>query len=251
MPTVANNPGLGVLVPRAPAAAAPTVARPAMEAGLHRVRIWDLPTRLFHWSLAASLVVLTATGYAGGAWIQWHARTGALVLALLLFRVVWGCIGGRWSRFASFLPTPTRLLAYLRGKARPEDEAGHSPLGALSVLAMLLVLFAQVATGLVSDDGGGFVGPLNERVASATGLAATALHKQVGQWLLLGLVLLHVVAIGFYRVVRRRKLVKAMVDGDKLMVVRLPAARDDALTRTLAVAVLGASLALVGWGIGF
>jgi cytochrome b len=251
MPTVANNAGLGVLVPRAPGAAAPPIARPAVEAGLHRVRIWDLPTRVFHWSLATSLVGLAATGYAGGAWMDWHARIGTLVLALLLFRIVWGCIGGRWSRFANFLPTPARLKAYLQGKARPEDDAGHSPLGALSVLAMLLVALAQVATGLVGDDGGGFIGPLNDRVSSALAVAATVLHKQVGQWLLLALVLLHVVAIAFYRIVRRRKLVRAMVDGDKLLPVRVAAARDDAFTRALAAAVMGVCLLLTGTFVGF
>jgi cytochrome b len=251
MPTVANNAGLGVLVPGAPGAASPASARPAVEAGLHRVRIWDVPTRVFHWSLAASVGGLAVTGYAGGAWMDWHARLGTLTLALLLFRIVWGCIGGRWSRFASFLPTPARLQAYLRGKARPEDDAGHSPLGALSVLAMLLVLFAQVATGLVSDDGGGFIGPLNESVSSALAAAGTMLHKQVGQWVLLALVLLHIVAIGFYRIVRRRKLVRAMVDGDKLLPVRVAATRDDGRTRALAAAAFGVCLLVVGTYVGF
>lgn len=253
MPTAANDAGFGVLVPLAPPQSpslAPARTR-ADEAGLFRVRVWDLPTRAFHWSLAASLVGLTATGYAGGAWMEWHARLGSLVLALLLFRVVWGCIGGSWSRFASFLPRPRTLLAYLRGKGTPEQEAGHSPLGALSVLAMLLVLFAQVATGMVSDDGGGFIGPLNEWVSTGAAAAATALHKQVGQWLLLGLVLLHVVAIAFYRIVRRRKLVQAMVDGDKLLRYRVAPARDDAASRATAAGVFGVCLVVVGWIAGF
>jgi cytochrome b len=251
MPTVANN--LGVLVPTAPpySPALPTAQAPAREAGLYRVRVWDLPTRVFHWALAASLVGLTATGYAGGAWMDWHGRLGIFVLALLVFRVVWGCIGGRWSRFATFLPTPSAVKAYLRGQAKPEQEAGHSPLGALSVLAMLLVLFAQVATGLVSDDGGGFTGPLNEKVSSALAVAATTLHKHVGQWLLLGLVLLHVVAIAFYRIVRRRKLVRAMVDGDKLLPHPVTPARDDGASRALAAVVLCVSIMVVGWLVGY
>jgi cytochrome b len=250
MPTAASNPAIGAVLRRAPAYA-PAALRPAAEAGLFRVRIWDLPTRLFHWTLAAALVGLVATGIAGGAWIDWHARLGTLLLVLLLFRVVWGCIGGRWSRFASFVPTPARLKSYLQGKAAPEQEAGHSPLGALSVLAMLLVLFVQVATGLVSDDGGGFIGPLNEKVSGAAALAATALHKQLGLWLLPALVLLHVVAIAFYRIVRRRKLVAAMVDGDKLLPYRVPSARDDGRTRAVAAVVLVGCLLIVGWFVGF
>jgi len=165
-----------------------------------------------------------------------------------VFRVVWGCVGGLWSRFTSFVPTPSSLKRYLRGQATPEQEAGHSPLGALSVLAMLAVLFAQVSTGLISDDGGGFTGPLNEWVSSASGLYATVLHKQVGQWLLLVLVLLHVVAIAFYRIVRRRKLVQAMLDGDKVLPQRVQPARDDARTRTLAAALVIASFVLV-WSV--
>lgn len=251
MPTVVNEHGFAVL-PQAPAGPAPAPAAARVtDAGLFRVRVWDLPTRLFHWSLAAALAGLAVTGYAGGAWMDWHARLGTLVLVLLLFRVVWGCIGGRWSRFASFVPTPARLKAYLQGRPTLQDEAGHSPLGALSVLAMLLVVFAQVATGLVSDDGGGFIGPLNDRVSSAAALAATALHKQVGQWLLLGLVLLHVAAIGWYRIARQRKLVRAMVDGDKLLPYRVPPARDDLRTRATALAVLAACLLAVGWFVGF
>lgn len=251
MPTAVNDPGFVVLAPQAPTAPAPSAAVHVTDAGLFRVRIWDLPTRLFHWSLAAALAGLAITGYAGGAWMDWHARLGTLVLVLLLFRVVWGCIGGRWSRFASFVPSAARLKAYLQGRATPQDDAGHSPLGALSVLAMLLVVFAQVATGLVSDDGGGFIGPLNDRVSSAAALAATALHKQVGQWLLLGLVLLHVAAILWYRIARQRKLVRAMVDGDKLLPYRVAPARDDVRTRATALAVLAAAMLAVGWFVGF
>jgi cytochrome b len=253
MPTVATEAGFRALVPAAPAhpLAPPRVERPAAAGAGIRVRIWDLPTRMFHWSLAASLVGLTATGYMGGAYMTWHARIGSFMLSLLLFRVVWGCVGGRWSRFASFVPSPATLKRYLRGQGTPEQEAGHSPLGALSVLAMLLVLFAQVSTGLVSDDGGGFTGPLNELVSSAAGVAATALHKQVGQWLLFGLVLLHVVAIAFYRIGRRRKLVQAMVDGDKVLEQRVAPARDDLRTRALAAVVMCGCLALVGFVTGF
>ena len=215
--------------------------------GLVRVRVWDLPTRVFHWSLASAIAGLVATGYAGGAWIDWHARIGSLVLALLMFRVLWGFVGGSWSRFAVFVPTPAQLKRYLRGEAGPDAETGHSPLGALSVLAMLVVLLLQAASGMVSDDGAGFTGPLNEYVSSASGLLATALHKDVGQWLLLALVLLHVLAIAYYRIVKRKRLVQAMVGGDKL----LPAAaatrsvRDNAGTRALALTLFVGCLLVV------
>jgi cytochrome b len=251
MPTVATDISLHSFAPAAPPQALPRaepVAGPVV-----RVRVWDLPTRVFHWALVSSLVGLAVTGYAGGAWMDWHARLGSLVLALLLFRVVWGVVGGRWSRFRSFLPTPGGMLRYLRGKATPEQEAGHSPLGALSVLAMLLILLAQVATGLISDDGGGFTGPLNAWVSTSIGETATLLHKAYGQWLLLGLVLLHLAAIAFYRIARKRKLVQAMIDGDKLLPVAraVPPARDDAATRIAGAVLLCACVLAVGMLTGF
>jgi cytochrome b len=253
MPTAVTEASFRALAPTAPIEAPPRVQVRAAATATVRVRIWDLPTRMFHWALVASLAALVATGYAGGAWIDWHARAGSLVLALLLFRVVWGVIGGRWSRFANFWPTPARVRAYLRGPATKEQDAGHSPLGALSVLAMLGLLLAQVATGLVSDDGGGYTGPLNAWVSSTAGQAATMLHKDYGQWMLAALVALHVAAIAFYRIARRRKLLQAMVDGDKLLepTRAVPASRDDAVTRMRALCVFALCVLAVWMVTGF
>lgn len=180
------------------------------------VRIWDLPTRLFHWLQAAAVIGLVITGKTGGNAMVWHGRLGYAVLALLGFRLVWGLIGGRWSRFASFFPTPGRLLRYLRGQARPEDTAGHNPLGAFSVLALLLVLAAQVGTGLFADDEIAFTGPLVGWVSSGLVQAATRYHKTVGQGLIIGLVALHVLAIVVYRL-RGHNLIRPMLTGDKLL----------------------------------
>jgi len=203
-----------------------------------RVRVWDLPTRLFHWALAASVIAMLVTAYLPGHWTELHARIGYGVLALLLFRIVWGFVGGRWSRFASFLPTPGRWRQYLR---QPRDAAlvGHSPLGALSVYAMLLALSAQVATGLVSDDEIAFLGPLNRFVSSEFGLKATAWHKEIGQFLVLAMLALHLAAIAYYVLVARRTLVRPMISGDQLVAAPLPASRDDVLTRVMALVVAG------------
>lgn len=211
----------------------------------HRIRVWDLPTRLFHWLLAICVVIMVATAYAGA--MQWHARTGYAVLALLLFRIVWGFIGGRWSRFASFLYAPRSLAAYLRGQAHPDHLVGHNPLGASSVFAMLLVLLAQVATGLVSDDEIAFQGPLNRFVSTANGLAATWYHRQVGQWLVIALVVLHVAAIAWYVLKKRQVLVRPMVVGDKELAAPTTPSRDDAVSRLVALAVLVACSAFVWW----
>jgi len=94
---------------------------------MHTVRVWDLPTRLFHWALVACVIGQIVTANVGGNWMNWHLRLGYTVLTLLLFRLVWGFVGGHWSRFSSFLYGPTTVLNYLRGRARPEHRVGHNP----------------------------------------------------------------------------------------------------------------------------
>ena len=212
------------------------------------VRVWDLPTRAFHWLLALAVVGLVITAKVGGNAMVWHMRLGLAVLTLLSFRIIWGLIGGRWSRFASFIYAPGSVVRYLRGAHRPGDhfEVGHSPLGAFSVFALLTVLLVQVGTGLISDDEIATTGPLNRYVASATGLLATSWHKGYGQWILLGLVALHIVAIVVYKL-RGRNLVTPMITGDKPLPADVPAAQDSLVTRGLAVVVLAACAAVVVW----
>lgn len=214
---------------------------------LHTVRVWDLPTRLFHWSLAACVLGLLATAWAPGSWIAWHARLGYAVLALLAFRLAWGLVGGRWSRFGTLLHAPAKVVDYLRGRPHPGQRVGHNPLGAASVLAMLAALGAQVGTGLVSDDEIAFQGPLNRLVETDTGLAATAYHADVGQWLLLGLIGLHLAAIAFYRWGRRQDLVGPMLHGDKALDFAAPASRDDARSRLAAAVLFAVCAGGVGW----
>ena len=213
----------------------------------HIVRIWDLPTRLFHWALAGCVVALVVTAKVGGGAMEWHFRLGYAVLALLVFRIVWGLVGGRWSRFAAFVYSPSRLLGYLRGVAHPEDGVGHNPLGALSVFGLLAVLVAQVATGLLSDDEIAFSGPLTRFVSGDTVGQATAYHTGWGQGLLIALVLLHIAAIVFYTVAKRQAMVGPMLRGDKELPTAVPASRDDARTRLAAAAVLALASGAAWW----
>jgi cytochrome b len=213
----------------------------------HRVRVWDLPTRLFHWSLAISIIALVVTAKLGGNAMVWHIRLGHLVLALLLFRVIWGLAGGRWSRFSSFLHHPRELWATLRGHHRPELSIGHSPTGAASVFALLAVLGLQVASGLASDDEIAFSGPLTRFVSGDLVSQATSYHKDVGQWLVLGLVLLHVAAVLFYVWVKRQNLVRPMLHGDKVFAVAVEPSRDDLVTRLGALVVAGVCVAFAYW----
>ncbi|MBL8290024.1 MAG: cytochrome b/b6 domain-containing protein [Rubrivivax sp.] len=213
------------------------------------VRIWDLPTRVFHWVLAASVIGSLVSGTVGGKAMVAHFWFGYIALGLLAFRLVWGFAGGRWSRFASFVHPPAALLRYLRGERRDGEhlDAGHSPLGAGSVFAMLAVLIVQVGTGLIADDEISERGPLNKYVSGATAVVATAWHKNYGRWIVLALVVLHVGAIAFYRLRHRRDLVGPMWHGDKSLGADVPASRDDARTRTLALVLALAAAAGVAW----
>lgn len=214
------------------------VAEPA--APLRRVRVWDLPTRLFHWSLALLVTGSLVSGKIGDDAMVWHFRIGYAILALLLFRLVWGLVGGRWSRFASFVYAPTTLWRYLRGRSRHGEwhEVGHNPLGSLSVFSLLAILLAQVATGLVADDEIILVGPLNRLVPTDVGLSATSWHNTWGQWLVFGLVGLHLAAIAWYRFGKRINLVRPMIDGDKSLPASTPESTDRWPQRATALALV-------------
>jgi cytochrome b len=203
----------------------------------NKVRVWDLPTRVFHWALVACIVASAISGYRGGDAMVWHARIGYTVLTLLLFRIVWGFVGGRWSRFASFLYSPGSVINYLRGNAHPDHLVGHNPLGAGSVFAMLAFLLAQVATGLIGDDEVSFTGPFNKFVESSKGLAATWYHKRIGQWVIVGLVVLHVAAVLYYLWKKNDNLIRPMLNGDKQLNSSAAASRDDAASRGVALIV--------------
>jgi len=221
---------------------------PAMPAPTQAVRVWDLPTRLFHWLLALTLIGSVVSAKIGGNAMVWHFRFGYLVLGLLAFRVLWGLVGGRWSRFSSFIFAPAALLRYLRGKPRPGErfDIGHSPLGALSVFALLALLAVQVGTGLIGDDEIANIGPLNRFVAVDTGLAATGWHKSWGQWLLLGAIGLHVAAIVVYQL-RRVDLLRPMWHGDKSLPASTPASADGLAQRMLALLLAAACAGGVAW----
>ena len=217
-----------------------------IEHNLSKVRVWDLPTRLFHWSLALGVTCLAVSGLIGGNAMVWHFRFGYAVLSLLLFRVAWGLVGGRWSRFGAFIYAPQSVINYLRGRSKPEHSVGHSPIGAASVFALLGILLAQAGTGLLSDDEISASGPLTRFVSNATVNLATNYHKNIGKWVLLALVVLHITAIIFY-LWRKHNLVKPMLTGDKLLAVAVPGSRDDALTRTGAVLVFALCATFVAW----
>ncbi len=213
----------------------------------HTVRIWDLPTRVFHWALFFCVVGLIITGNVGGNLMPWHFRFGYCVMTLLLFRFVWGLIGGKWSRFVSFIYAPSTVIAYLKGQGKPEHSAGHNPLGAGSVFALLGFLALQVATGLISDDEITNQGPLSRFVSNARVSLATWWHKDVGKWVIAALIVLHIAAIFYYLYKKKENLIKPMIHGDKEMPVIVESSKDTAGSRAAALVILAICGAFVYW----
>jgi cytochrome b len=216
-------------------------------ASMHRIRIWDLPTRLFHWALFVCVVGLIITGNVGGSWMTWHFRLGYCVMSLLLFRIIWGFVGGKWSRFASFIYAPGTVIAYLKGRGKPEHSAGHNPLGFASVFALLGFLALQVATGLISDDEITNQGPLARFVSNARVSLATWWHKDIGKWVIAALIVLHIAAILFYLYKKKENLIRPMINGDKEMAQAIESAKDTVGSRIAALLLLLACGGFVYW----
>lgn len=177
-----------------------------MEMSGH-IKLWDAPLRLFHWLFAGAVIAAIVTGWVGGSLMPWHGRLGLLVLGLLVFRLIWGFVGSTYACWPRIFAATFGVKDYLQGNWR---EAGHNPLGAFSVLAMLLLVSFQVASGLMATDDIAFQGPLYALVSSETGSALSGLHRQA-KWLLLVLIGMHIAAIIYYTLVMRRPLVRAMI----------------------------------------
>ena len=176
-----------------------------------RIRVWDWPTRLFHWLLVVLIAAAWWTGEEED--LVWHYRIGIAVLMLVLFRLIWGIIGGSTARFTRFLRGPRAIASYLRG--RSPLAVGHNPLGALSVLALLGLVSLVIALGLfATDDDGLDPGPLSHLISYEAAEQAQALHETAFD-LLLVMVAIHVAAILYYLLFRRDNLIGPMLTGSR------------------------------------
>jgi cytochrome b len=212
-----------------------------MDSGARRrIRIWDAPTRLFHWSLVG--LIAAAWWTAEEEMLEWHQRIGLTILILIVFRLIWGLIGGSTARFSGFVRGPRAIAAYLRGRA--PHAIGHNPLGALSVLALLFMVAAVTALGLFTEDEDGIApGPLAYRVSADVSETAHEWHEQ-GFDLLLVLVGLHVAAILYYALFRRDNLVGPMISGSRAMPEGTEGMRPAPAWRALLALILAIG---VGW----
>jgi len=213
-----------------------------LPASAGRIRVWDLPTRLFHWTLALLVGVSFVSAKVGGAWIEWHFYSGYTILTLIVFRLLWGVAGSRYARFATFRCSPRAIADYFRNGL---PVAGHNPLGAVSVIVMLASLLVQGSTGLFATDDIASEGPLMKLVSNSTAAVLTRVHRW-NEKVLIALTVLHLAGVLYYLFVKRRNLIVPMLTGDQY-VDRAREARDDAAMRARAALLLVVAIALVAY----
>jgi len=191
------------------------------------VRVWDVPVRLVHWATVLAVALCWWTGETGR--LEWHRWSGYVLLGLVTFRIYWGFFGSSTARFRQFVRGPAAIADYLRGGWNV--AAGHNPLGALSVLALIALLLAQITLGLFAVDVDGIEsGPLSLYVSFEAGRVAAEWHEAIFN-VLLGLMALHILAIAWYRFIRKEKLVEAMIHGTRAYPQELPPVQNASLLR--------------------
>ena len=210
------------------------------------VRVWDLPTRLFHWAI----VLLVGFSWLSQEleWMDWHKLSGYTILTLLLFRLAWGFVGSETARFRQFLASPLAALRHLSHLARrePDHEVGHNAAGGWMVLLMLLLLAAQVATGLCANDDVMLEGPFAKFVGKAVSDRLSVIHSRNFN-LIEAAIFLHLAAILTYALLKRHDLVRPMITGRKRLPANLAAptlARPLRAVALLAVAIAAVALAV-------
>jgi cytochrome b len=211
---------------------------------MQRMKVWDLPIRLFHWAIVVLIFLAWVTQEYNR--MEWHMWVGYSILALLLFRIVWGFIGSDTARFTRFLRSPLSALRHLAHIRRREadHEIGHNAAGGWMVLLMLALIGIQTGTGLFSNDDSDTEGPLMHLVSKDQSDWLSHIHS-LNFKAIEAVIVLHVLAILIYAVLKRQNLVRPMVTGTKLM----PA--DAAVPRLVnpvwAVVTLAIAAGVVAW----
>jgi len=220
---------------------------------MQRVLVWDIWTRLFHWSLVLCVLFLLFSGETGNGFYDWHRYIGEAVLALLLFRICWSIIGSSNNRLSILVTHPKRSLDHLASlfRRRPPPERGHNPAGGWAVLLMLLLLSVQAFTGLfIADEDELLEGAFYQSISSDWSEELLHIHH-FNSRLIIAIVVLHVLMIAVYRVWGKTNLVSQMLSGrgnwpDGSMV---PEARFQHwyIGLVVAVVVFAIMSVLVGW----
>jgi cytochrome b len=189
-----------------------------MISGETPVRVWDVPVRLFHWLLVVLFAFMLISGKIKGDWMEWHMRSGYAILALVLFRILWGFAGSGYARFSSFLAGPSAFLRFAKMllTRTPAPSAGHNPLGGWMVLVLLLSLLIQTGTGLFANDDILIEGPLASLVSKALSDRLTGWHH-LNLKLLLVLAAVHILAVLYHKLFMKENLIGAMFTGVKYL----------------------------------
>ena len=218
------------------------------------VRVWDLPVRLFHWLLAASVVTSWAMAELG--FMRLHFLCGYTILTLLLFRLGWGIVGSHPARFATFVRGPRAALEHLRELRLPPDRVppvlGHNPLGGWMVVTLLLVLLVQAGSGLFTSDDIMVDGPFVDLASNTAVKTLSTTHRLLFD-LIFVLVATHVAVIAAYLVIRRENLIRPMITGRKTVpagmaaegLAKMPARRSGLLSATLVFCTAAALVVLL------
>lgn len=186
------------------------------DEGKVTIRVWDLPVRIFHWLVAVLVLSAWITKEIGGNAMTYHMWIGYTVLALVLFRLIWGFVGSRHARFSDFVRGPVTVIRYVFGSSKTPGSVshGHNPAGGWSVLALLTCLLVQAVTGLFANDEIVVEGPLVSRVGQDVSNWITTIHRYNFN-VLLGLIGLHIAAVFFYLFAKRENLILPMITGRK------------------------------------
>lgn len=210
--------------------------------------VWDWPLRVWHWLFAIAVIGAWSSGEWGGFdWRQWHIWFGQSAVGLLIFRIVWGLVGPRHSRFSQFLPSPKRLLTYLKTLPRRDapESPGHSPLGAIAVVVILAIVAVQASSGLFISDDILYEGPWFVAVSEDTADFASTIHHRL-VWPVGALIAIHLAAIAFYRLFKGQRLTRAMITGRKPE-TRVPDSASIPRSRSLLALILIALVAGFTW----
>lgn len=212
------------------------------EPAFRPVRVWDLPTRFFHWAIVVLLAALYVTWRAN--WMNAHVLSGEILLALILFRILWGFFGTETSLFVRFAASPVRAFRHLAtfGHRESDTGVGHNPAGAWVVFTMLGLLLAEVLTGLYVNNDVANEGPFTEFVPAPVANAITDLHAILWN-IILALVVLHILAIAAYAIVKGHDLVRPMINGNKCLPETIAAPRLAPLWRAGVLLALAAAAA--------
>ena len=181
-----------------------------------KIKVWDAPTRLFHWLLVLLMGFMWYSATQGGDMLVWHLRGGLLMLALVVFRLCWGIWGSDTAKFSRFVRPFSEIRRYTQGQMSEDELVGHNPLGALMVIALIAAVLLQATTGLFAADENTFTdsGYLNHLVSSDTGSLMRKIHVNFFN-LLAALAGLHIVTVLAYKFLKKKDLIRPMISGYK------------------------------------